>query len=161
METVEILNQQEFAHLCEIMDHNFRLKMDYDYLKSAVAQYRFPVWTLGSSNHLAFQQKDEEGKVYHCRLRVFYTCREVVLNQFLFNTEIAIIYGISASHPDTIKFMLDDWPSYKDDFDNPVLEETIQLVKFGTTKGIEKSIKDFKEWKKKEWLKSPEYLLKE
>jgi hypothetical protein len=88
METVEILNQQEFAHLCEIMDHNFRLKMDYDYLKSAVAQYRFPVWTLGSSNHLAFQQKDEEGKVYHCRLRVFYTCREVVLNQFLFNTEI-------------------------------------------------------------------------
>ena len=83
------------------------------------------------------------------------------MNRFKINKEVTVVYGISESHPDTIKFQIEDLCNYLDEFDTTTLKEVAQLADFGTTKGIEKSIKDFEEWKKKEWMKSPEYLLKE
>ena len=158
---VEMESQAEFSQLSTLMDYNLRLKLNYNYSMNQQTQSRFPVWTLGSSGHLLFQQKDEEGNVYHCRLKIIYTCREIVLNIFKLNKEITVIYGISESHPDTIKFSIEDISNYINDFNNPDLQELIKIADFGTTKGIEKSIKDFEEWKKKEWMKTPEYLLKE
>lgn len=158
---VEMKSQQEFSHFSRMLDYNLRMKLGYEYSMSHLTQSKFPVWTLGSSEHLAFQQRDEEGSVYHCRLKVIYTCREIVLNRFKINKEVTVVYGISESHPDTIKFQIEDLCNYLDEFDTTTLKEVAQLADFGTTKGIEKSIKDFEEWKKQEWMKSPEYLLKE
>lgn len=158
---VEMESQAEFSKLSTLMDCNLRLKLNYEYYMNQLTQSRFPVWTLGSSGHLLFQQRDQEGAVYHCRLKIIYTCREIVLNKFKLNKEINVIYGISETHPDTIVFNINDASQYIDDFNNKEMDELIKMVDFGTTKGIEKAIKDFEEWKKKEWMKTPEYLLKE
>jgi hypothetical protein len=159
--TVEMKSQQEFSKFSRMLDYNLRMKLGYEYSMNHLTQSKFPAWTLGSSEHLAFQQRDEEGKVYHCRIKVNYSCREIVLNQFKINKEVTVVYGISDTHPDTIKFQIEDLCNYLDEFDTTTLKEVAELADFGTTKAVKKTIKEFEEWKLKEWMNSIEYLLKE
>jgi hypothetical protein len=157
--SVNISSNTEYVEFVKALTYNMKLKMEYDFTHN-VEQNSFPLWNIGVSQHFIFKTRDEINITYSCILEIKYHLETISKNYFLAIKKYKIIYGISNNHPDNIESDLDSL-IYFDQEEVKKIKECVKLIDFGSSKAIEKSIKEFEQWKEQEKKKDPEYLLKE